>query len=92
MSDVKRFRVCDPLNNGAHLVDDANGEAVLFTDYEALDAKCKELQERLDKIEKQRARWRVAKSKSRRIQANPQRYDPAQASIYGDGHVAELTS
>ena len=45
----------------------------------------------LDAITKQRAKWRRSKQKGRKIAANPQRYSPAQESIYGDGHVAELT-
>lgn len=46
----------------------------------------------LDKIEKQRAKWRDRKKKSRREANNPARYDPQQVSIYGEGHVEELVS
>lgn len=92
METVKRFRVDDPLHTGAHLVDDANGDAVLYADYAALESQYNEVKQALGKIEKQRAQWRASKSKSRRKDANPLRYDPAQTSIYGDGHVTELTT
>jgi len=78
---------------------DIAGPIVMFTDYAALQSKfdvlqgrVNELQAALDKIEKQRSRWRKAKQDARRRQTNPLRYDPSQTSIYGDGHVQELTS
>ena len=49
------------------------------------------LKDQLAAIEKQRAKWRRIKRKSRALVNNPLRHDPRQESIYGDGHVAELT-
>ncbi len=49
-----------------------------------------EYKDRLDKIEQQRAKWRDRKRKTRRSAVHPARYAPAQTSIYGDDHVAEL--
>jgi hypothetical protein len=49
------------------------------------------LKGQLAAIEKQRAKWRRTKRKSRALVNNPLRHDPRQESIYGDGHVAELT-
>ncbi len=90
MDEVTRFR-WSPRGDVQH-IQDPEGKHVRYSDYKAIAEELDTARAALARIERQRAKWRAAKARQQRLKGNPLQYDPTQTSIFGEGHVHELSS